>query len=444
MKFNRKKIFDFKSYKCKIKVSDARKKRFMGVLILIIGIIILGGCHRKVPLQTVKSDEIEIEEPVETAIEERDEIENIEVAKALCLEIADEYKEIMTKVRQSTLEMRADQKSLSQEDIDEIEMFLVRRGYPIINSDTKYPSYLENSEGFYDFWKSVSENKEAEQKVFRITETGGLICSYFQLIEGRKYYAMISIEWDGDNEPIYSTMEYKEVIDWEMSDHDNFYYQIYSEDRSIETYSVIKLKPMDQTLYDLTEKYILPIGYQSNNMFLCDWTSEDYGSLCFNDLFEYFYKIRNHHFFYVQEQERILEPYLHADIPQWLFEETLLPYFNISLEEFRKRCLFDSVNQVYPWQEVYCGNVYYYPNVEPEVIHYEANEDGTLTLIVNARCNSYKMDCLFSHEVVIRSLENGSYQYISNQITYRGTHELPFYRPRITLQREGWSDTNIK
>lgn len=400
---------------------------------IIIGMIILSGCNRKGPLQTVK--------PVKTEIEEQDEINNIEVAKELCLKIAYEYKEIMTKIRQSTLEMSADKESLSQESIDEIEMFLVGRDYPIINSDIKYPSYLENSEGFYNFWKLVSENKDAEQKVFRITETGGLICSYFQFIAGKKYYAMISIEWDNDNEPIFSTMEYKDVIDWEMSDHDNFYFQIYTADRIIDTYIVIKLKPMEQTLYDLTEKYILPIGYLSNNMFLCDWTSENYGMLCFNDLFEYFYKIRNHHFFYIQEQQRISEPYLHADIPQWLFEETLLPYFNISLEEFRKRCLFDTINQVYPWQEVYCGNVNYYPDVEPEVIHYQANEDGTLTLLVNVRCNSYKMDCLFSHEVVIRSLENDSYQYISNKITYRGTHELPLYIPRIPLQREGCDDT---
>lgn len=436
MKFNRKKNFHFKSYKCKIEASDIRKKMFTGALTIIIGMIILSGCNRKGPLQTVKS--------VKTEVEEQDETDNIEVAKELCLEITYEYKEIITKVRQSTLEMRADQKSLSQESIDEIEMFLVRRGYPIINSDIKYPSYLENSEGFYDFWKSVSENKDAEQKVFRITETGGLICSYLQFIGDKKYYAMISIEWDDDNEPIFSIMEYREVIDWEMSDNDNFYFQIYNADRSIDTYIVIKLKPMDQTLYDLTEKYILPIGYLSNNMFLCDWTSEDYGILCFNDLFEYFYKIRNHNFFYIQEQERILEPYLHADIPQWLFEETLLPYFNISLEEFRKRCLFDSINKVYPWQEVYCENVNYYPNVEPEVINYQANEDGTLTLIVNARCNSYKTDCLFLHEVVIRLLENGSYQYISNKITYRGTHELPLYIPRIPLQREGWDDTYQK
>ena len=64
------------------------------------------------------------------------------------------------------------------------------------------------------------------------------------------------------------------------------------------------------------------------------------------------------------------------------------------------------------------------------------NDDNTITLTVNVRCNDYKTDKLFTHEVVIRELDNGQYQYLSNKITYKSDIELPPDRPRLPEQRE--------
>lgn len=424
MKFNKNIFFILKSYKCKEEVKQVHRKLHKMLWTIIISSTFLVGCNKRetliaAPVQPLAEAELKVQ----------DENNKEEELRLYCLNIAYEYKDIIANMKEKN---NGTVDKISQEAKDEIEKYLFSKGYPIINSNSKYPSYLENAQSFYDFWKAISKNEDAEQKVFLISEMGGLTCWCFQYHAGKKYYTSIQIEWNEQNEPFCFFEENKEVIDWEMSEQDHFYFQLYSEIRCMDTYSLIRLKPVDENLYNLTEKYISPIGYLSHNMFLCDWSSEDCGQLCFNDLFEYFYKIRTGEYFYTEEDQNILEPYLHVDIPKSLFEETLLPYFNISLDEFRKSSIFDEQKEVYPWQEVYCGNTDYYPYIEPDVNAYHENEDGTLTLVVNARCNSYKTDRLFVHEVVINPLEEGAYQYISNKITWRGEHKLPVYSPRIS------------
>ena len=70
-----------------------------------------------------------------------------------------------------------------------------------------------------------------------------------------------------------------------------------------------------------------------------------------------------------------------------------------------------------------------------EVIKYQDNNDGTITLTVNARCNDFKTPCLFTHEVTIRIINDSEYHYLSNKITYKSEHELPPNRPRLPPQR---------
>lgn len=43
-----------------------------------------------------------------------------------------------------------------------------------------------------------------------------------------------------------------------------------------------------------------------------------------------------------------------------------------------------------------------------------------------------KTDCLFAHEVTVRPLENGRFQYVGNKVTYQTEYGLPFCEPRIT------------
>ena len=55
-------------------------------------------------------------------------------------------------------------------------------------------------------------------------------------------------------------------------------------------------------------------------------------------------------------------------------------------------------------------------NPYPEVTACERQEDGTWKLTVNAVWPIENMDKAFSHEVVVRVLEDGGFQYVSNRV----------------------------
>ena len=102
--------------------------------------------------------------------------------------------------------------------------------------------------------------------------------------------------------------------------------------------------------------------------------------------------------------------------------------------------MYDAENDIYPWQDIACDNVLYYPSLVPEVTECIELDEHTIKLVVNVMCPDYHADKLFAHEVTIRLLDNGGYQYIENQITYRSDIELPSPQARIPIQRFSMDD----
>lgn len=424
------KNFTHKSYICNI--STVLKLSLLSFVILI-SFFSLTACD------TSSTDDNSIDEAtidLETDAPNSDEKKAIEKAESRSLEIASIYKEIYINAEKTISdENYGGQTIISQDVVDEIESLLIEQGYSVMNSNSQYPSYLENSDCFYEFWESVCNNKDAEQEIISVSETGGIFYSILQFSDGKSHRTSISLNWNSDNEPEVSYSEYVENDDWSLTDRGNFYYKSSITGVPFDDYLLIRLKPVDESMYDLAEKYITPIGYLSNNMFVSEWSYQDYSNLSFNDLFEFLYKVKNNDYFYHYDYENISAPYWHINIPASLFEETIMPFFDIPLQEFRERSLYDSETNNYPWQEICCENVTFYPTVEAEVTNYQENADGTFMLTVNARCNDYKTDCLFTHEVTIRPLENGDYQYLSNKITYKSDITMPPNNPRLPPQQ---------
>ena len=127
-------------------------------------------------------------------------------------------------------------------------------------------------------------------------------------------------------------------------------------------------------------------------------------------------------------------------IPSAQFEEIVLPYFNIELDAFRQMAQYDAEKDGYPWRKIVTNDLVflYYYSCEPEVSSYRANDDGTLTLTVEAISTDLKLDCLFAHEVTVRPLKDGSFQFVGNKVTYQTEYGLPFCEPRLSWD-PSWS-----
>ena len=352
-----------------------------------------------------------------------------------CIVISELYREIYQQAPKVPSQYFGAENDITQETIDEIENILIAAGYSVINSDSIYPEYLEHSDCVNAFWECVKQQTDAEVSFWGVSSTGGLYYRKFCFIDGKSYGIFAGADWkdDGKLELLYA--EKREIFYWDMTYNADFIYRDLYLDRHWDAAHLLRLHPVDKPMYDLTMKYILPIGYHNVNLFLLDWSSDDYGNLCFNDLLDYLYRLKYNDYLYARDYPRYTTPYSYSAIPAKLFEDTIVPYFDISMEEFRERALYDAENDIYPWQDISCDNVLYFPSLIPEVTECIEIDDSTKKLIVNVMCPDYQTDKLFVHEVTIRVLSDGEYQYIGNQITYRSDINIPSPQARIPVQR---------
>ena len=72
--------------------------------------------------------------------------------------------------------------------------------------------------------------------------------------------------------------------------------------------------------------------------------------------------------------------------------------------------------------------------IEPEVTACQTDGDGTITLTVEMLSTDLKTDCLFAHELTVRPLEDGGFQFVGNRVTYRTEYGLPYCEPRLSWQ----------
>ncbi len=354
--------------------------------------------------------------------------EEKELIQSACIELSKLYQMIYQNAEKIPSQYWGIDYEIAQETIDEIETILASSGYPVINSDSVYPDYLENSDGVYSFWESVNQGIDAETEIWRVLASGGLSYIRLQFLDKTPYCIHATAGWN-------ENIEKREVLHWDMTYNQDFYYQDIYTDRHWTASVLLRLHPVDEALYDLNIKYIMPIGYHNVNLFLLNWSSDNYGYLCFNDLLDLLYRVKNNNYFYAKDYPYSNTPYSHSIIPAQIFEDTILPYFDISIDEFRERALYDAESDTYPWQDVSCDNVLYYPSLIPEVTDCIEVDKSTIKLIVNVMCLDNHTDKLFIHEVTIKILSDGEYQYIGNEITYKGDITIPSAQARIPDQR---------
>lgn len=416
-------------------VIEMRKAKIIVLVLLLTAT--LSGCNNPMPDSGKTSEEESSQiRPIDSGYtgNEISESEMKEIHDE-CKKVVSLYKDIYEEAEKTPSSDWPNRTVISQEDRDSIEMVLKKAGYSVINSDSVYPEYLENPDGVSSFWEDVQKNKDAETVFWEVSLTGSVYYRALRYSAGDASYIFVSTVWDEQGNLEISDGGKWEVLNWDTTFNGDFYFQNKPAKKVWDAAQLLRLKPVDKELYDLNAKYILPVGYHNVNLFLCDWDTSDYGDLCFNDLFEWLYKLKHNDYVYARDYAQEDEPYYHCCIPSDVFENTILPYFDIPLSEFREKALYDSTKDIYPWQELNCSNIAYYPTVIPEITEAIKNKDGSITLKVNVMCLDNKTDCLFTHEVTVMPSDNGGFKYLGNKITYKSQIELPSCEPRIPTQR---------
>lgn len=199
----------------------------------------------------------------------------------------------------------------------------------------------------------------------------------------------------------------------------------------------LRILPLSETCRELNRKYILPVSYERNNIFLTDWSEEDFGRLDFYDIFDRFYKVVNGHPHpYTAGGGAGTEPVY--EIPANVFENVVAAHFGIEKETLRSKTDYLPENAAYK----YSPRGFYeseYPDIPfPEVADYTENEDGTVTLSVNAVYAEENTSKAFSHKTVIRPLDGGGFQYVSNEVILpEEDYDMWWHTDRLAKEDEG-------
>lgn len=199
-------------------------------------------------------------------------------------------------------------------------------------------------------------------------------------------------------------------------------------------HTALRVLPLNETCREQNRAYILRIGYERNNLFLCDWNEDDFGSVDFYDVFDRFYPILY----------GTPVPYTAADstvnetmyeIPEAEFETVIMTYFRIDKETLRAKTKYLAENKAYEYRP----RGFYeaeYPDIPyPEVVGSTENADGTITLTINAVYPHDNTSKSYTHRTVIYPLEDGGVQYVSNQmLTRRGEYDTWWHSDRLTQE----------
>ena len=401
------------------------EKRLFGCLVIVL--LSITGCNNG---QQVDTDTT-IVTSEEQCIRDNDQIEtdNIDVISTICSDI---YDEVIQKNAVCSMDMMRN-----------IVNRLGENGYTAVDSENQID--MTEPDKVIQFCEKVDAGEEAELTVIVVSYLGGFTKYDFRTESGnvdivREYYQY----FDGHMEHR-STGTYR-ADTWKYTEEGYLLFEGYwfSEEYFILTLNdmpervALRVQPLDEKCRELNQQYILPIGYERNNMFIVDWSENDFRELNFYDLFDIFYPLM-----YGQRVPYVADENLEVGavyrIPKEEFEAVIISYFSMTSETLQSKTTYFSEDATYEYKPRGFYEIEYPEIPYPEVVNYAENNDGTMTLTINVVFPGQIISKVYTHEVVIRPLEDGGVQYVSNRIIpSEDNYEQTWNVPRLT--KEEWEE----
>ena len=387
-------------------------------------ILSISGCSDAPPEEnTVSETVIDVQAIQEESEEDADEIISV------CIDLYEKAEE--------------ENKLADLETIRSIVNRLGENGYSAV--DSRNQINMTEPEKVVEFCEKVDAQEEAEITILEISYLGGFVKYDLHTKSGNVDVVRSYYKYENGNMK-------REVIGNYQAEYWNYTEEGYlmfsgvwfSEELYVltlsgaEEHTALRVQPLDETYRELSRKYLNPISFERNNMFIVDWSEEDFGDLNFYDMYDILYpKVNGQYAPYVADDNLSVSAVY--QIPKEEFESVIMKYFNIDSETLQSKTIYDSENLTYEYKPRGFEEVEYPEYPYSEVVGFTENNDGTITLTANVVFPYAGDSKVYAHEVVVRPLENGRVQYVSNRIipsedNYRET----WHTPRLTL--EEWEE----
>lgn len=349
-----------------------------------------------------------------------------------------ERTEKITEICQDLYKKAAEEnKSADLEMIRHIVNRFGENGYAAV--DSKNQIDMTKAEQVIQFCEKVEVKEESELTIIEVTYWGGFVKYDLQTQDGHVDVVLDYYEYKNGKLQKVDTGAYK-VEDWKYTEDGYLMFSgvWFSEELYIltlseaEEHTAFRVQPLDEKCRELNRQYLLPISYEKNNMFLVDWSEDDYGELNFYDLYDIFYtKINAQKVPYVADENLGIGAVYR--IPEDEFENVIMTYFNIDSKTLQSQTTYYTEDETYEYKPRGFYEAEYPEYPYSEVIKYKENSDGTITLTANAVFPYGGISKVYTHQVVVRPLENGGVQYVSNRIIpSEDNSEETWYTPRLT------------
>lgn len=320
--------------------------------------------------------------------------------------------------------------TLSDEALYEMTEKIKEIGSPVRMN--KVYSNLENYEQFKKFLILCTAGNSGTEVIYEIHSDGSIGREKY-IYDGNDMYVVASIfTWGNDGKPVMSYISYSKINEWEYTDKGWFCYELCVPDypevtEVVDGSCMIRVKPMGDENRKISEKCVLGLAYQGNNLLCSNWDTEHMENLDYNGLYEYLYAMK-----YGKKFDSENYP---NGIPKEEFEKLITEYLPITEKDIQRYAVFDEENQTYEWARLGCFNYTpdYFGTSFPEVTDIRENGDGTVTLTVDAVCEFMLCDdVVITHELTIRFFDDGSFKYLGNKIMNNGISDIPAYEYRIS------------
>ena len=325
--------------------------------------------------------------------------------------------------------------STSPEVIHSMVKRLGEHGYSAVDSENQINMVCP--EQMKRFCGQVEAQEEAEAVLIIVKSAVSFFKYEFKTKEGnvevqRSYYLYQGGYWktvSTENYPAYA---------WVYPEEGYLFFEEYhmpGYDGS-SGHTAVRIEPLDERCRELNRKYLRTIGYELNNLFTSDWSEDDFRELNFYDLYEILYQMKNGQY----GASEFFAEGVNYEIPKAEFESVFQNFFRIDSRRLQQDTIYHEDTGAYQYRTRGMHDFAPTPEIPyPEVISCEENQDGTIKLTVNAVWPEENLGKAFCHEVVIRPLEDGGFQYVSNHvIPSEDNVEVTWYTER--LSEDKWQE----
>lgn len=312
-------------------------------------------------------------------------------------------------------------------------------GYPAVDSRNQID--MTEAEQVEWFCEMVDTQEEAEITIIEVSYLGGFVKYDLETKDGNVDVVRSYYKYENGNMKREVTGSYQAEY-WNYTEDGYLMFSgvWFSEELYVltlsgaEEHTALRVQPLDETYRELSRKYLLPIGFEQNNMFIVDWSEDDFGELNFYDMFDLLYpKVYGTNIPYVADDNFGVGAVY--QIPKDDFERVILLYFDIDSETLQSKTIYNAEDKTYEYKPRGFEEVEYPEYPYSEVIGFTENGDGTLTLTANVVFPYVGDSKVYAHEVVVRPLENGGVQYVSNRIIPSEDNcEETWHTPRLTAK----------